>query len=160
MARPGDGYRVHTTGLTHDESGFPTQDPETVDRVSKRLLNKFDPHRKVIDHFEELNVKDAEVLIVSYGISARAARGAVKQARDAGIKAGLFRPVTIWPFPEKALVKAAKKAKRILVAEMNAGQLSLEVERVLGRDRVSGVNRIDGEAISPADIIDAIGKGA
>jgi 2-oxoglutarate ferredoxin oxidoreductase subunit alpha len=159
MARPGDGYRAHTTGLTHDESGFPTQDPEAVDRMSRRLLGKLEPRRAEIDQFEELQVKDAEVLIVAYGISARAAKRAVREARDKGIKAGLFRLVTVWPFPEKALAKAAKKAKRVLVPEMNAGQIVLEVERVVGRERVAGVNRVDGEAISPGDIIEAIGEG-
>lgn len=160
MARPGDGYRAHTTGLTHGENGFPTQDPQTVDHMSQRLLGKFETHRHEIDYYVEVQVKDADVLIVAYGISSRAARGAVKEARDKGIKAGLFRPVTIWPFPEQALARAAKKAKRIIVAEMNAGQIVLEVERVLGRERVSGVNRIDGEAITPADILAAIeGEG-
>jgi 2-oxoglutarate ferredoxin oxidoreductase subunit alpha len=158
MARPGDGYRVHTTGLTHDENGFPTQDPETVVRVSRRLLDKLEHHRAEIEEFEELQTEDAEILIVAYGISARAARGAVREARNKGIKAGLFRPVTIWPFPEQALTKAAKKAKRILVPEMNAGQIVLEVERIAGRDRVKGINRIDGEAITPADILEAIGE--
>ncbi len=156
MARPGDGYRAHTTGLTHDESGFPTQDSQTVERVSRRLLDKFEPHRKVIDHFVEVQVKDADILIVAYGISARAARGAVKEARKKGVKVGLFRLVTIWPFPESALAKAAKKVKHIIVAEMNAGQVILEVERIVGRERVGGVNRIDGEAITPSDILAAI----
>lgn len=159
MARPGDGYRAHTTGLTHDESGFPTQDPEAVERVSRRLGGKLGRHRAEIEQFEELQTADAEVLIVAYGISARAARGAVSDARDKGVKAGLFRPVTLWPFPAKALAKAAKKAKRILVPEMNAGQIVLEVERIAGRERVTGINRVDGEAISPADILDAMAAG-
>ncbi len=159
MARPGDGYRAHTTGLTHDESGFPTQHPKTVERVTRRLLGKLERHRAEIDQFEILQTEDAEILIVAYGISARAARRAVREARDKGIKAGLFRPVTIWPFPEQALVLAAKKAKRVLVPEMNAGQIVLEVERVVGRDRVAGVNRIDGQAVTPTDILEAIGKG-
>ncbi len=159
MARPGDGYRAHTTGLTHDESGFPTQDPETVERVSRRLLGKFEHHRAQIDQFEELQTRDAEILIVAYGISARAARRAVREARSKGIKAGLFRPITIWPFPQQALTKAAKKAKRILVPEMNAGQIVLEVERVAGRGRVKGINRIDGQAVTPSDILEAIGTG-
>ena len=159
MARPGDGYRAHTTGLTHDESGFPTQDPEAVERVSRRLFGKLEPHRAEIDQVEELQTRDAEVLIVAYGISARAARRAVREARNKGVKAGLFRPVTLWPFPEKALAKAAKKAKRILVPEMNAGQIVLEVERIVGRDRVTGINRVDGVAISPADILQAMAGG-
>jgi 2-oxoglutarate ferredoxin oxidoreductase subunit alpha len=157
MARPGDGYRVHTTGLTHNESGFPTQDPETAERVSRRLLNKFSRHRETIEQFEEMQTEDAEVLIVAYGISARAARSAVRQARNNGVKAGLFRPITIWPFPEQALATAAKKVKRILVPEMNAGQLVLEVERIVGRERTEGINHINGEAVTPANILHAMG---
>jgi len=159
MARPGDGFRAHTTGLTHAENGFPTQDPVTVERVSRRLLDKFLGHGDTIECFEEVDCKDADVVIVAYGISARAAKRAQREAREQGVKAGLFRPVTLWPFPEEALVKAAKKAKKILVAEMNAGQLRLEIERIAGRERVRGVNRIDGEAVSPADILQAMGKG-
>ena len=160
MARPGDGSRAHTTGLTHDESGCPTQDPEAVERVSRRLFGKLEPHRAEIDQVEELQTRDAEVLIVAYGISARAARRAVREARNKGVKAGLFRPVTLWPFPEKALAKAAKKAKRILVPEMNAGQIVLEVERIVGRDRVTGLKRVDGVASSSAEMPeDAAGGG-
>jgi 2-oxoglutarate ferredoxin oxidoreductase subunit alpha len=160
MARPGDGFRAHTTGLTHGENGFPTQDPEAVDRAISRLLEKFECHRGVIESNEELETGDAEVLIVAYGISARAARRAVREARAKGIKAGLFRPITIWPFPEAALARAAEKAERILVPEMNAGQIVLEVERIVGRGRVRGINRIDGEAVTPANILACIAEEA
>ncbi len=152
MARPGDGYRVHTTGLTHDENGFPTQDPERVDAVMTRLLGKLERHAGLIESCECLECDDAEILITTIGISARAAKAAVKSARKKGIRAGLFRPVTLWPFPEDALRKAAKGAKKIIVPEMNAGQLGLEIERICAAP-VSMLTRKDGVAISPAQIL-------
>lgn len=157
MARPGDGRRAHTTGLTHAESGFPTQDTETVARNMKRLLSKLEINKKGIEKYECIETGDAEYLIVAIGISARAARRAVKSLRGKGIKAGLFRPITLWPFPEEAFREAAAKAKAVLVPEMNAGQLVLEIER-LGSDacQVAGLNKIDGEPISPAEIIAAL----
>ncbi|MBT6428274.1 MAG: 2-oxoacid:acceptor oxidoreductase subunit alpha, partial [Rhodospirillaceae bacterium] len=157
MPRPGDGYRTHTTGLTHGEDGFPTQDPEVVTRATQRLLDKVENHRADIESYECHDTEDAEVLIVAYGISARAARAAVRRARGQGIAAGLFRPITIWPFPEEALKAAASKAKAILVPEMNAGQLVLEIERIVGHDLpVAGLNRIDGQAINPDEILQRI----
>lgn len=159
MARPGDGYRVHTTGLTHGESGFPTQVPEQVDRATRRLLGKLDDHLAEIERYEATFSADAEVLVVAYGITARASRAAVRSARDQGIKAGLFRPITLWPFPETALLEAAAAARAVLVPEMNAGQLVLEIERLLGHGKaVAGVNRIDGEPIVPSEILTRIQK--
>jgi 2-oxoglutarate ferredoxin oxidoreductase subunit alpha len=98
------------------------------------------------------HAEDAEILVVAIGISARSARRAVATARAKGIRAGLFRPITLWPFPEDALRAAAAGARAVLVPEMNAGQLVLEVERLLRGTRVTGLNRYDGEAITPAEI--------
>ena len=152
MARPGDGHRVHVTGLTHMPDGFPTQKPDLADKATQRLLDKIEINRDRIERIETFDVEDAEVVIVAVGIVARAARRAAQDLRGAGVRAGLFRPVTLWPFPEEALREAAAKARRVLVPEMNAGQLALEVERILGRDKVARLNRIDGEPIPPADI--------
>jgi 2-oxoglutarate/2-oxoacid ferredoxin oxidoreductase subunit alpha len=152
MARPGDGYRVHTTGLTHSESGFPTQNPEAVTRNLSRLLTKLDRHRDLIDSWETVGCADADVVIVAIGISARATRRAVEMCRAQGLKVGLFRPITLWPFPEQALREAAAGARAVLVPEMNNGQLRLEVERVLGETTVEGLHLFSGEAITPADI--------
>ncbi len=153
MARPGDGYRTHTTGLTHAESGFPTQAPEVVERNQARLLSKLGKNRARIESFDAQHTADADVLVVAIGISARAAQRAVTAARARGIRAGLFRPITLWPFPEDALrAAAAASARAVLVPEMNAGQLVLEVERVLRSQRVTGLNRYDGEPIAPAQI--------
>ena len=152
MARPGDGHRVHVTGLTHMQDGFPTQKPDLAAKATQRLLDKIERNVDRIERIETFDVEDAEVVIVAVGIVARAARRAAQDLRRAGVRAGLFRPVTRWPFPEEALREAAAKAKRVLVPEMNAGQLALEVERILGRDKVARLNRIDGEPVAPSEI--------
>ncbi|OGA73830.1 MAG: 2-oxoglutarate synthase subunit alpha, partial [Betaproteobacteria bacterium RIFCSPLOWO2_12_FULL_66_14] len=118
MSRPGAGYRVHTTGLTHAENGFPTQNPDAVARNLGRLLTKFERHRDAIDSWRSLGCDDAEVVIVAIGISARAATRAIDIARAQGVRLGLFRPITLWPFPEKALRHAAAGARAVLVPEM------------------------------------------
>jgi 2-oxoglutarate ferredoxin oxidoreductase subunit alpha len=163
MAKPGDGYRTHTTGLTHSESGFPTQNPEAVTRNLSRLFSKLERHRDLIDSSETLHCDDADVVIVAIGISARAARRAVELCRAQGLRVGLFRPITFWPFPEKQLCQAAAKACAVLVPEMNTGQLRLEVERVLGGTPVEGIHLFSGEAITPVDIATratALARGA
>jgi 2-oxoglutarate/2-oxoacid ferredoxin oxidoreductase subunit alpha len=159
MARPGDGYRTHTTGLTHDATGFPTQDPERVAAIMDRLLGKLDPHRTEIEQFEVLHCDDADIIVVAYGITARAAERAVGEARGRGTKVGLFRPITLWPFPEAAFRSAAHGTRQVLVPEMNAGQLSIEIERLSGNASVSTLNRVNGEPILPHQIgveIDAL----
>jgi 2-oxoglutarate ferredoxin oxidoreductase subunit alpha len=152
MAKPGAGYRIHTTGLTHSESGFPTQDPEAVNRNLGRLFSKLERHRELIDSWEALHCEDADVVIVAIGISSRAARRAVDICRAAGVRVGLFRPITLWPFPEAALREATKNARAVLVPELNIGQLRLEIERLLGRDKVEGLHQFSGEPITPAQI--------
>jgi 2-oxoglutarate ferredoxin oxidoreductase subunit alpha len=156
MARPGDGLRVHTTGLTHAETGFPTQEPAVVTRVMDRLLGKLERHQADIESYQALDCEDAEILIVAYGITSRAARRARRELRQEGKKVGLFRPITLWPFPEEALRQAAAGASHVLVPEMNAGQLVIEIERLLPALEVLAHNRIDGEPIGPAEIADRV----
>jgi len=157
MARPGDGYRVHTTGLTHDETGFPTQDPATAAQSTMRLLDKLEHHRDLIDSSESLHCDDAEIVVVAIGICARATATAVAALRDKGVKAGLFRPITLWPFPERAYTEATANAKAVLVPEMNAGQMILEVQRISrGGLDIHGLNAVDGEAIEPARIVEHV----
>ncbi len=153
MARPGDGLCAHMTGLTHGEDGFPSQDPEVVERVMKRLLGKLERHRSRIESWQANECADAEIVIVALGVVARAARRALAQARAGGIRAGLFRPLTLWPFPAAALADATSKARTVLVAEMNHGQLICEVERLAPPGvRVVGLDRYDGQPITPAQI--------
>jgi 2-oxoglutarate ferredoxin oxidoreductase subunit alpha len=157
MARPGDGYRCHATGLTHGENGFPTQRPPEVEQMTRRLLGKLDRHREAIDRYETLQADDARILVVAVGITARAARRAVVEARGRGIAAGLFRPITLWPFPETRFREAAAAADAVLVPEMNAGQLALEIERLAPRrDTVVRLNRFTGEPIGPGEILSTI----
>ncbi|MDU8927230.1 2-oxoacid:acceptor oxidoreductase subunit alpha [Alisedimentitalea sp. MJ-SS2] len=155
MAYPGEGYRTHTTGLTHAPGGFPTQDPELATAAITRLSDKLELHRDTIDSYRTLECDDADVLIAAIGISARAARQSVADLRAQGIKAGLFRPVTLWPFPGDALKATVEKsgAHTVIVPEMNQGQMVLEVERVLkDAASVKSLTRIDGEAVTPDDI--------
>ena len=157
MPLPGAGFRSHTTGLIHGENGFPTQNPEAVDRNVRRLLTKLDGHRDEIEAWQALHCDDADVLVVAIGISARAAKRAVESCRARGIRAGLFRPITLWPFPEEALRQAARRARAVLVPELNAGQLRLEVERILcAQARVEGLNRVNGDPIPPALIAERL----
>ena len=161
MARPGDGYRAHTTGLTHGENGFPTQVPAEGARGVCRLLDKLEHHHELITSYQAVECEDAEIVIVAFGIVARAAQRAVKSLHARGIRAGLVRPLTLWPFPDKEFLDVAGKAKAIVVAEMNAGQLVLEIERICERaTNVSRVNRFDGEVIMPAEIEAAVEEAA
>ncbi|MBL3568625.1 2-oxoacid:acceptor oxidoreductase subunit alpha [Rhodovulum sp. BSW8] len=158
MPRPGDGYRSHCTGLTHGPDGFPTQNPAVAAAALTRTTDKLVLHRARIESWREQATEDADLLIVAIGISARAARQAVKDLRAEGLKVGLFRPVTLWPFPETPLREAVAAAgtRKVLVPEMNQGQLVLEVERVLaGRAEVTGLSRIDGETLTPDEIAGA-----
>lgn len=157
MARPGDGRRVHTTGLIHGESGFPTQDAGEAEKFMSRLLGKIEKHRGEVEHIDMRWCDDADVVVVAYGITARAANRAVGMLRDQGIKAGLFRPVTLWPFPEAAFKAVADHARLVLVPELNAGQLVLEVERLVSdKTTVAGVNRYCGEPITPQQIVEKV----
>ncbi|TAJ95945.1 MAG: 2-oxoacid:acceptor oxidoreductase subunit alpha [Gammaproteobacteria bacterium] len=157
MPRPGDGHRTHMTGLTHGEDGFPTQKPEAIAAANRHLSHKLEPHLDRIEQFEIVAGEDAEVIVVACGLVARAAKRAVAKARAKGIRAGLFRPITLWPFPTLPLQALLQPAGAVIVAEMNAGQLIAEVERHAGDHcRVVGLNRIDGEAITPSQILQQI----
>jgi len=161
MADFGTGYRYHVTGLAHDQRGLPKDGPQVVDALLRRLLRKLEVAREDIDRFEIAGTDDAEVLVVAYGAVARSARAALRDARAAGVKVGLFRPLTLWPFPDAHLEKLARDRRAILVAEMNAGQIVLEVERVVrGQCPVYRVNRIDGEPIAPEEILRGIKEAA
>lgn len=154
-----ENYRFHVTGLAHDESGFPTTNPEVAEKLINRLNNKIVDHLDDIVLSESWLTKDAEIIILAYGAVSRSARKTVKEARAAGLKVGLFRPITIWPFPEKEIDALSRQAHTIIVPEMNLGQLKLEVERaVSGRSKVIGVNKVNGELITPSEIFDAIIK--
>lgn len=157
MANFCEGYRYHVTGLVHDESGSPTTKPDLAEQLIRRLNDKIMNHLDEIIMSESFLTEDAEIIIVAYGAVSRSAKRAVKEARALGIKAGLFRPITIWPFPEKEVTSLANRAKAIIVPEMNMGQLKGEVERAAGQKaRVTGLNKANGELITPREILTAI----
>ena len=154
MATFGSGYRFHVTGLCHDETGFPTNDTAEIAKGMARLTRKLDRYRDEIVDVETFALEDAEVGLFAYGSVARSARRAMLMARDKGIKVGLLRPRTIWPFADREVAAMADTVKHIVVPEMNMGQLAHEVEwAVAGRVPVARVNKVDGEMISPMEIL-------
>lgn len=158
MADFGAGYRWHVTGLAHDERGYPTQDAAVVARLQERLHAKLERDRRDIVSWEGLALDDAELVVVAFGVSARAARRAVAIARQRGVRAGLFRPRTLWPFPDREIADLAGRVRALVVAEMNMGQMVHEVERAAaGRAAVSGRFRADGQPMSPGDVLAALG---
>ena len=161
MAIAGEGYRFHVTGLTHDDKGYPVMTAEAQDKLVRRLVDKIRLNAKDIIRYEEVNVEDAEVIVVSYGISARVARYAVQEARDEGIKAGLLRLITVWPFAEDRIRKLASKVKAFVVPEINYGQIVREVERcAAGKARARLVPHMGGSVHLPETILEAIREEA
>ncbi|HXI10655.1 MAG TPA: 2-oxoacid:acceptor oxidoreductase subunit alpha, partial [Thermodesulfobacteriota bacterium] len=160
LAPFGQGYRFHVTGLNHKQDGFPTNDPKVINHNNLRIMNKIEKHKEDIWKNEETMLDDAEVAVFTVGSSARSARFAVNEARKQGIKAGLLRPLTIWPFPDKAVKAVSEKVKAIIVPELNLGQMVLEVERCSKKAKVVGIHRVDGEPINPAQILEEIKKQA
>ena len=149
----GEGYHIHVTGLIHDDTGFPIGSPKITREVTKRLHEKIDIARDEITHVEEYFMDDAEYAVVAFGGTARTAYEAVANARKKGIKVGMVRLITIWPFADKAIKKIAEKVKGILVAELNYGQLVGEVERVVaGKCPVELCAKYDMTIFEPAEI--------
>jgi len=151
IVKAGDGYNIHVTGLTHDERGYPVLNPPTQDKLIKRLINKIKNNEEHICLFEiSENIKDVDVIVLSYGITSRVALRAIHMASSENIKVGQFRLLTIWPFPEKKLKEIAEMGKPIIVPEMNMGQVCLEVERcVAGKCKVISVPHAGGNVHEP-----------
>ena len=130
MVKAGDGYFFHVTGLTHDDQGYPVMDWKTQEICVHRLIDKIQKNADDIIILEEENIKNAEVVVLSYGITSRVALRAIQMAEECGLKnLGRLRLLTIWPFPEKRIRELAGKVKAFVVPEMNYGQIVLEVER-------------------------------
>jgi 2-oxoglutarate ferredoxin oxidoreductase subunit alpha len=155
MASFGLGYRYHITGLFHDEVGFPTQRLDEIDPWLERVNRKIENNTDDILLYQKDYQPGARTAILSYGATARTARHAMKQLRAKGQKVSLFTAQTLWPFPEKAVEELADSVERIIVPEMNMGQLALEVERMAGRKKVVRVNRANGEMVTPDMILEA-----
>ncbi|MCJ7499701.1 2-oxoacid:acceptor oxidoreductase subunit alpha [bacterium] len=157
MADFGSGYRHHVTGLNHDASGFPTNKPSLVQPEEERLMAKVTENLDIIEKYEHLKKDGAKVGIVAYGSSARSAKAAIKQAEEEGIPVDFVRPITLWPYPTEPTLEMAGKVDVIIVPEMNLGQMIDEVQRcILGKARVIGVNRVDGDPITPENILEKI----
>ena len=157
MAHAGEGYRFHVTGLTHDERGYPAMNVETQDRLVRRLVAKTAKAGEEEALFEAEGLEDAEVVVVSYGITSRVAEKALKMARAHGVRAGKFRLITAWPFPEGPLRARTAGAKAFVVPELNLGQMVREVERaVSGKARVIPVTHAGGSVHEPEQILAAI----
>jgi 2-oxoglutarate ferredoxin oxidoreductase subunit alpha len=155
----GDGYRYHVTGLIHDVRGFPTERPDEIVPFLNRLFRKINQHFHDIMMVKEELTEDVEVLVIAYGSVARSAKRAVREARERGVKAGLLQLVTLWPFPRQLVEPYLQKVRAVLVPELNMGQMSREVKRVnQGRTRVEKLNRIDGNLITPGEMVEKLVK--
>ena len=161
MPCAGDGYFIHVTGLTHDEKGYPDISAEVHEPLVKRLCDKIRKRVDEIIEVEEFLVDDADIIVITFGTVSRTARRAVKQARELGIKAGMLRLVTIWPFPEKMIAKLAERIRAFVVAEVNYGQIYYEVERcVKGKTTVHLSSKLGGQLHTPEEILSKIKEAA
>ena len=156
----GEGYNIHMSGLTHDETGFPVSNQDTtgLEILIHHLFDKID-HRydEEIKRYEAYMCDDADVLVVSIGITSRSAKSAVKQARAMGIRAGLFRPITMWPFPHHDYSEYVERSKAVVTAEMNSGQLNqVVIEDIDRNQKLFMKNLYDGNQIRDIDILNSI----
>jgi len=157
MANAGDGYRFHVTGLTHDEKGYPVMTAAAQDKLVRRLVDKIEVNKADIIEIEEDGTEDADVIVCSYGISARVSQYAVELARGEGIKVGMLRLITVWPFPEERIRQLARQIKTFIVPEINYGQMVLEVERCAGGEaQTILLPHMGGSAHRPETILEAI----
>jgi len=161
FARAGDGYRFHTTGLTHNERGYPVMSAECQQECVTRLVDKIRHNAEDIVRYEEEDTDGADVVLVTYGITARVARRGIDIARRKGVKVGVIRLIVVWPFPERRIRELAPKIKGFVVPEINYGQIVLEVERcAAGQTRAALVPHMGGTVHNPEDIANAILEAA
>jgi 2-oxoglutarate ferredoxin oxidoreductase subunit alpha len=154
MVSFGQGYRFHVTGLVHDESGFPTDDPAKTDELLRRLDRKIRRHEDQIIQVEEQLREDADVGLIAYGSPARSAKHAVALARQEGISVSFLALLSIWPFPREHVKRLGERVSDVVVPELNLGQIAHEVEwAVEGRSRVHSLSRVDGEPINPHQVL-------
>jgi 2-oxoglutarate ferredoxin oxidoreductase subunit alpha len=158
MARFGDGYRFHVDSNIHDDYGFPaTERPDIADRLVRRLNSKVQAHADEVILVDEYRLEDAEIAIFAFGSTARSAEEAVDLARECGLKVGLLKALTLWPFPEKIVDRWTRRVHAWVVPEMNLGQMVREVRLVVaGRVPVYPLNRVDGLLIEPQQMVSLI----
>jgi 2-oxoglutarate ferredoxin oxidoreductase subunit alpha len=161
MASAGEGYRLHVTGLTHDEMGYPVFNDVVQERLVRRLVDKIRVNAPKIIRTEDVMLEDAEVVVIAYGCTSRTAHEAVLMARDQGVKAGLLRLIAVWPFPSNVIRDLAPSAKAFVVPEINYGQIAREVERCAGgRAETYLVGHMGGGIHTPGEILDVIVEAA
>ena len=157
FAKAGDGHRFHITGLTHNERGYPVMNAECQEQLVCRLVDKIRNNVEQISFFHEDDLADADVVVVTYGISSRVSMRAIREARKKGIKVGHLRLVVVWPFPEEYIRRLAKRIEAFVVPEINLGQVVLEVERcTAGACDVISIQHAGGAVHRPQTIYDAI----
>jgi 2-oxoglutarate ferredoxin oxidoreductase subunit alpha len=157
MVKVGDGYHFHTTGLTHDERGYPVMTADCQKEMLSRMLNKFKQYREEILCYEEDEVEGADIVVIAYGITSRVALPAIRQARKEGLKVGFMRLIVVWPLPEERIMELSTKVGAIVMPELNLGQVVLEVDRVAkGGAKVYGVPHYGGTVHNPEQIYDVI----
>ncbi|HZQ70577.1 MAG TPA: 2-oxoacid:acceptor oxidoreductase subunit alpha [Terriglobales bacterium] len=161
IAHAGEGYKFHVTGLTHDERGYPNMTPQTQDTLVRRLQNKIRNASDQIAMFEEEHLEDADVVVISYGITSRVAQRAIELARAKGLKVGKLRLITAWPFPENKIRDLATKVRAFVVPELNLGQMVREVERAAaGVAKTYSVTHAGGSVHQPEQILKVIVEAA
>jgi 2-oxoglutarate ferredoxin oxidoreductase subunit alpha len=157
MAKFGDGYKWYVSGIIHDETGFPTTNsPEQIEIQIKRLMAKIEKGRDDIERYEEFMTGDAEILLVAIGLVSRSSKTAIERARAEGVKVGLLRPITLWPFPERRLGELSRQVKTVVTCEMNEGQLYHAAREVTGVTPVAQITQNDGKIISAQKIFDTV----
>ena len=156
----GMGQRYNVTGLIHAKDGFPTNSTDIAHNQVKRLMAKINENLDDILSWEEKDTEDADVLLVCYGGTARSAYSAMEDLKKEGLKVGLFRPITIWPFPAKRLEELSRKVKKVVVAEHNDGQILLEVERIVKNNcKIDFIGKVNGTVITPDEIANVVKEG-
>lgn len=161
LVKAGEGYRIHVTGLTHDEHGYPAMDWKSQKKLVSRLVNKIRGNAEHITRWEDHRLDDADVVVVAYGITSRVAQRAIQMARAEGLRVGLLRPVVVWPFPERRIRELAARVQAFVVVEMNYGQMVNEVQRCAGdQARTHFLGHGGGTVHDPEEILQAIREAA
>jgi 2-oxoglutarate ferredoxin oxidoreductase subunit alpha len=161
MAKAGDGYRFHVTGLTHDERGYPVMNAEAQEKCVRRLVEKIQKNADKIVSVEETDIQGADVIVVSYGITSRVAVKAIEMAKAEGIKVGHLRLISVWPFAEKRIRELAGRVKAFVMPELNYGQMFYELQRVVeGRAKSYLVPHGGGTVHQPEVIYQKIKEAA
>ena len=161
MTKAGEGYRIHVTGLTHDDRGYPSLNSATQDKLVRRLIGKIRSHAAELVDIQEDYIDDAEIIVVSYGITSRIAKSAVDDARQRGLKVGHLRLRIVWPFPSARIRELCSQAKVFIMPELNMGQMVMEIERaVCGRAKVVSMPHAGGSVHEPEAILKKIIEAA